>query len=47
MALSRRRVSRFVYPLAHEDAETLAGAADTIAEHHPNQAIFVEHIPQA
>ena len=41
--LAGRNVSRFVYPLLSASAETLQGAIDTIAEHHPGEPVWVEH----
>ena len=38
-------VSRFIYPLVGEPSEILQGAIETIAEHHPNTTIWVEHVP--
>ncbi|WP_272551941.1 hypothetical protein [Acidovorax sp. NCPPB 3576] len=37
-------MSRFIYPLAGEPGEILQGAIETIAEHHPNATIWVEHV---
>ena len=42
--LAGRNVSRFVYPLRGASAEALQGAVDTIAEHHPGESIWVEHL---
>jgi hypothetical protein len=36
------KISRFVYPLANATTDVVAGALDTIAEHHPGQTIWVE-----
>ena len=41
--LAGRNVSRFVYPLRGASAEALQGAVDTIAEHHPDEPVWVEH----
>lgn len=41
--LRGRNVSRFNYPLDGSDADTLAGALDTIADHHPNERIWIEN----
>jgi hypothetical protein len=35
-------LSRFIYPLQGADADTLAGALDTIEEHHPGETVWVE-----
>jgi len=43
--LAGRNVSRFVYPLRGAPAEALQDAIDTIAEHHPDQPVWVEHLP--
>jgi hypothetical protein len=45
-ALGRRGLTRFDYPLANETLERLQDTFDTITEHHPNEAIYVEYIPQ-
>lgn len=37
--------SRFIYPLAGEPSAILEGAIETIAEHHPNTTVWVEHVP--
>jgi hypothetical protein len=34
--------SRFTYPLQHAEPSELEGALSTIAEHHPNETIWVE-----
>lgn len=44
-ALDAVDVSRFIYPLAGESREILQGAIETIAEHHPNETVWVEHVP--
>jgi len=44
-ALQAVDVSRFTYPLAGESSEILQGAIETIAEHHPNATVWVEHVP--
>ena len=36
-------ISRFAYSLAGESLEVIEGALETIAEHHPNVTIWVEH----
>jgi len=36
-------LSRFTYALAGESREVVNGALETIAEHHPNTTIWVEH----
>lgn len=40
--LKHKNVSRFVYELAGEGQDVLAGAIETIEEHHPNQTVWVE-----
>lgn len=40
--LKNNNVSRFVYNLAGEGPDVLAGAIETIEEHHPNQTVWVE-----
>jgi len=35
-------VSRFIYPLQGAPANVLAGALDTIEEHHPGETVWVE-----
>jgi hypothetical protein len=37
--LKRNHVSRFIYRLAGQGQDVLAGAIDTIEEHHPNQIV--------
>ncbi|KQZ43972.1 hypothetical protein [Duganella sp. Root1480D1] len=36
-------LTRFSYPLGGEDQEVLAGAVETIQEHHPGEPIWIEH----
>lgn len=43
--LAGRNVSRFVYPLRGASAQALQDAIDTIAEHHPGEPVWVEHLP--
>ena len=40
--LKHANVSRFVYGLAGEGQDVLAGAIETIEEHHPNETVWVE-----
>lgn len=40
--LSGVDLSRFAYPLSEEPNEVVAGALETIAEHHPGENIWVE-----
>jgi hypothetical protein len=42
VALKNHRLSRFTYPLQGESVETIAGAVDTIEEHHPGETLWVE-----
>ena len=41
-SLKRAGVSRFIYPLSGEHSDVLAGAIETIREHHPGESIWVE-----
>lgn len=41
-ALEVVNVSRFIYPLQGEPGDVLAGAIDTIEEHHPGETVWVE-----
>jgi hypothetical protein len=36
------KISRFIYPLANADAETIERAVATVIEHHPNETVWVE-----
>lgn len=45
--LSGVDVSRFDYPLAGETPEVIQGALETIAEHHPQATVWVEHVPSS
>jgi len=36
-------LTRFSYPLGGESPEVLAGAVETIEEHHPGESIWIEH----
>ena len=45
--LSGVDVSRFVYPLAGEPPEVIQCALGTIAEHHPQARVWVEHVPSS
>lgn len=36
-------LTRFSYPLGGESHEVLAGAIETIEEHHPGESIWIEH----
>jgi len=38
-------LTNFTSPIAPEDRSAVAGAVDTIAEHHPGQSIWVEYVP--
>lgn len=40
--LKHAKVSRFVHGLAGEDQGVLAGAIETIEEHHPNETVWIE-----
>lgn len=41
-ALTEANVSRFAYPLQSESGDVIAGAIETIEEHHPNEIVWVE-----
>ena len=41
-ALTDANVSRFAYPLQGESGDVLAGAIETVEEHHPNETVWVE-----
>jgi hypothetical protein len=41
-ALKNNHLSRFIYPLEGQGADVLAGAIDTIEEHHPGETLWVE-----
>jgi methylmalonyl-CoA mutase cobalamin-binding subunit len=41
-ALEDVNVSRFIYPLQWEASDVLAGAIDTIEQHHPGETVWVE-----
>jgi hypothetical protein len=41
-ALGEVDVSRFDYPLQGESGDVLAGAIETIEEHHPGETVWVE-----
>lgn len=36
-------LTRFSYPIRGEGPEVLAGAVETIEEHHPGETIWIEH----
>ncbi|UDF37611.1 UNVERIFIED_ORG: hypothetical protein LHJ69_11270 [Shinella sp. XGS7] len=40
--LKAGNVSRFSYPLRGQESDVLAGALETIEEHHPNETVWVE-----
>lgn len=42
-ALEGVDLSRFEYELSNASREVILGAIETIAEHHPNETIWVEH----
>jgi hypothetical protein len=42
-----KNVSRFMYPLQAAEPSELKGALATIAEHHPNETIWVESRAEA
>jgi ABC-type branched-subunit amino acid transport system permease subunit len=44
-ALRGNEITRFNYALNGETSEVLSGAIDSIIEHHPNEKIWVEHVP--
>lgn len=37
-------LTRFSYPLHGEGQEVLAGAVETIQEHHPGESIWIEYV---
>lgn len=37
-------LTRFSYPLGGEGHEVLAGAVETIQEHHPGESVWIEHV---
>lgn len=37
-------LTRFSYPLGGEGQEVLAGAVETIQEHHPGESVWIEHV---
>lgn len=41
-ARKQKGLSRFVYPLGARDPAILAGALDTIDQHHPGEVVWVE-----
>lgn len=41
-ALAGVDLSRLIYPLSGESSVVIAGALETIAEHHPGESIWVE-----
>ncbi len=41
-ALANVNVSRFNYPLQGERGDALAGAINTIEEHHPGETVWIE-----
>lgn len=42
-----KNLSRFIYPLQNAEPDELEGALSTIAEHHPNETIWVESRAEA
>jgi hypothetical protein len=38
------KVTRFSYPLANVTGEIVAGALETIEEHHPGEIVWVQHV---
>ena len=38
-------LTRFTYPLAHSDEESMQSAVATIEEHHPEERIWIEGRP--
>lgn len=42
-----KNVSRFIFPLQTAEPGEIAGALATIAEHHPNETIWVESRAEA
>ncbi|OGB46138.1 MAG: hypothetical protein A3F76_13155 [Burkholderiales bacterium RIFCSPLOWO2_12_FULL_65_40] len=41
-ALKNSRLSRFIYPLQGQEPDVLAGAIDTVEEHHPGETLWIE-----
>lgn len=37
-------LTRISYPLGGEGEEVLAGAVETIREHHPGESVWIEHV---
>ena len=46
-AMAGSGLSRFDYALDPKDTDTLAGALDTIAQHHPASIVWLETAPAA
>jgi hypothetical protein len=42
-----KNLSRFIYPLQNAEQNELGSALSTIAEHHPNETIWVESRAEA
>jgi len=45
IAASGVNLTRFEYPLSGVSAEVIAEALATVAEHHPGESIWVQHMP--
>jgi hypothetical protein len=41
-SLTGANVTRFTYPLLGQHVDVLAGAIDTIEQHHPDETVWVE-----
>lgn len=44
--LKAGNVSRFNYPLQGQNSDVLAGALETVEEHHPDETVWVEQCRQ-
>lgn len=38
-------LTRFAYALSDADSHVIEGALETVAEHHPGESIWVQHVP--
>lgn len=41
-AIQDSHLSRFIYPLQGQEPHVLAGAIDTVEEHHPGETLWIE-----
>jgi hypothetical protein len=46
-ALNRSGLTRFSYPIAEQAASDLSVELDVIKLHHPEEVIYVEHLPSS